>query len=145
LGAPCLRQVFDLGEELAVVVRPVNEFIRENEAERRGRNFANYVENDVSDGPSFLPDRLRKARLAVSLNQAEDRVVDKMVIDQPRPGEPANFQRDGILAGSGKTAEFELIANESIRRRPLAQTIADFSVAIGGESPPVRAGRRLSD
>jgi len=49
------------------------------------------------------------------------------------------------VAGSGKTAEFELIANESIRRRPLAQTIADFSVAIGGESPPVRAGRRLSD
>ncbi len=49
------------------------------------------------------------------------------------------------VAASATAAEFELIANETIRRRPVAQTIADFSVAIGGGRPSARGGRRLSD
>jgi threonine aldolase len=34
------------------------------------------------------------------------------------------------LSACGGCAEFELVVNETIRHRPIAQTIADFSVAI---------------
>jgi threonine aldolase len=85
------------------------------------------------------------------LRSAASTNVTRLRVDGPDAATlPERLAARGVairppVAAAAKAAEFELITNETIRRRPLAQTIADFSVAIGGGQPSVRAGRRLAD
>src|SRR6185503_15529704 len=79
----------------------------EDKAEIGRRNVPDDVQDDASDRPGLAPDGLRQGSRATSPDDAEDGVVDQVIVDEPRAGQRADGCGNGVFAGAGKANEVD--------------------------------------
>jgi hypothetical protein len=97
----------DRNELVTVIGVPLDPVMSENEIAAGLRQRRDGFDHRFMHAPNLGPDGFRQWRLTVGINQAENRVVDPMIVDDDCVDLPNQSAGDRQLAGPGKADQID--------------------------------------